>query len=168
MGRMGINWDVLGYMGIDLLTGEFKVTLDDNGRISLPANLRRILDDAKLTITQCKDNCLWVFPSSEYTELLKEIQGSTNPLIKDDRGIRRRLFNSHPVEIDKAGRIPIAQSMREYAGLTGKCTVLGQGEYIEIWDDEHYRQNIEDSDDDYIAASEKLGNKLKNKGNFEE
>jgi len=152
---------------MELLTGEFKVTLDEKGRISLPAHLRRILDDEKLTITQCKDNCLWIFPSNEYTELLKEIQGSTNPLIRDDRGIRRRIFNSHPVEIDKAGRIPIAQTMREFAGLSKECMVLGQGEYIEIWDDEHYRQYLAESDDDYVAASEKLGNKLKNRENGE-
>jgi len=152
----------VGESGMELLTGEFKATLDGKGRISLPAHLRRILDDEKLTITQCnKDNCLWIFPSNEYTELLKEIQGSTNPLIRDDRGIRRRVFKSYPVEIDKAGRIPIPQTMREFAGLSKECIVLGQGEYIEIWDDEHYRQYLSESDDDYVVSSEKLGNELK-------
>jgi DNA-binding transcriptional regulator/RsmH inhibitor MraZ len=46
--------------------------------------------------------------------------------------------------------------------------VLGQGEYIEIWDDERYRLYLADSEDDYVAASEKLGNKLKNRGHNEE
>jgi MraZ protein len=154
---------------MELLTGEFKATLDEKGRISLPAHLRRILDDTKLTITQCsKDNCLWLFPANEYTELLREIQGSTNPLIRDDRSIRRRIFNSLPVEIDKAGRIPIVQTMREFAGLSKECMVLGQGEYIEIWDEDRYRQYLADSEDDYAAASEMLGTKIKNRGHKED
>jgi len=148
---------------MEMLTGEFKVTLDEKGRISLPAHLRRILDNANLTITQCnKDNCLWLFPTDEYTGLLKEIQDSTNPLIRDDRGIRRRIFNSLPVEIDKAGRIPITISMREFAGLSRECVVLGQGEYIEIWDEDRYSRYLAESEDDYISAAEKLGNHLKN------
>jgi len=147
----------------ELLTGEFKVTLDEKGRISLPAHLRRILNDEKLTITQCnQDSCLQLYPTGEYTELLRDIQSSTNPLNRDDRLVRRQLFNSIPVEIDKAGRIPVIQSYREFAGLNKDCVVLGQGNYIEIWDAEKYEKNLSASKDDYIAASEKLGNTLKN------
>jgi len=156
------KWEQVGKSGMELLTGEYSVTLDEKGRISLPAPLRRILDDSKLTITQCKDNCLWLFPTAEYTNLLMEIKGNTNPLIRDDLGIRRRIFNSHAIEVDKAGRIPIAQGYREFAGLSKECVVLGQGEYIEIWDEERYRKYLLESEEDYIAASEKLGNKLKN------
>jgi MraZ protein len=148
---------------MELLTGEFRVTLDEKGRISLPAHLRRILNDAKLTITQCKDNCLWLFPSNEYSELLKSIQNSTNPLSKDDRLVRRRLFNSLPVEVDKAGRIPVMQGYRDFAGLTKDCVVLGQGEYIEIWAEDRYSQFLENSEEEFAAASEKLGNTMKNK-----
>ena len=146
---------------MELLTGEFKVTLDEKGRISLPAHLRRILNDEKLTITQCKDNCLWLFPTNEYTDLLKNVQNSTNPLNRDDRLVRRQLFNSLPVEIDKAGRIPVVQAYREFAGLAKDCVVLGQGEYIEIWAQDRYDAFLENSDEDIVAASEKLGNTLK-------
>ena len=148
---------------MELLTGEFKVTLDEKGRISLPAHLRRILNDEKLTITQCKDNCLWLFPTNEYTDLLKNVQNSTNPLNRDDRLVRRQLFNSLPIEIDKAGRIPVVQGYREFAGLTKDCVVLGQGEYIEIWAQDRYDAFLETSDEDIVAASEKLGNTLKGK-----
>ena len=146
---------------MELLTGEFKVTLDEKGRISLPAHLRRILNDSKLTLTQCKDSCLWLFPSGQYTTLLRDVQSCTNPLNKDDRLVRRQLFNSIPVEIDKAGRIPVIQGYREFAGLSKECVVLGQGEYIEIWAEDRYRQFLLDNDEEYIAASEKLGNTLK-------
>jgi len=148
---------------MELLTGEYSVTLDEKGRISLPAQLRRILDDEKLTLTQCDyDSCLWLFPTSEYTDLLKQYSKNTNLLTKKDRDFRRRLFNSHPIEIDKAGRIPIIQGYRDFAGLTKDCVVLGQGDYIEIWDEERYRKYLSESKEDFFIASEELGSKLKN------
>jgi MraZ protein len=148
---------------MELLTGEFNVTLDEKGRISLPANLRRVLYEAKLTLTQCDyENCLWLFPTNNYTALLKDIGQNTNILTVKDRALRRRIFNSHEIEIDKAGRIPIVQSFRIFAGLSKNCVVLGQGDYIEIWDEEKYHKYLEESKNDFLAASEELGTKLKN------
>ena len=150
---------------MEILTGQFSVTLDEKGRISLPAPLRRILDDSKLTLTQCDyDNCLWLFPTNVYMDLLKQYSMNTNLLSKKDRDFRRRIFNSHSVEIDKAGRIPIVQGYREFAGLTKDCVVLAQGDYIEIWDEDRYRKCLTDSKEDFFAASEELGTKLKING----
>ncbi|MCL2722577.1 MAG: division/cell wall cluster transcriptional repressor MraZ [Treponema sp.] len=148
---------------MELLTGEYTVTLDEKGRISLPASLRRILDDSQLTITQCDyENCLWLFPTNVYMELLTQYSKNTNLLSKKDRDFRRRIFNSHSIEIDKAGRIPVTQGYREFAGLSKDCVVLGQGEYIEIWDKDRYQKCLSDSKDDFFTASEELGSKLKN------
>jgi MraZ protein len=148
---------------MEMITGEFYVTLDEKGRISLPATLRRILDEEKLTLTQCNyENCLWLISTKEYTDKLKQYIRNTNLLTKKDRDFRRRLFNSHSVEIDKAGRIPIVQGYRDFAGLVKDCIVLGQGDYIEIWDVERYRKYLVDSNDNFITASEELGSKLKN------
>ncbi|MCL2758972.1 MAG: division/cell wall cluster transcriptional repressor MraZ [Treponema sp.] len=148
---------------MELLTGEYNATLDEKGRVSLPAQLRRILDDSQLTITQCDyENCLWLFPTSVYMELLTQYSKNTNLLSKKDRDFRRRIFNSHSIEIDKAGRIPITQSYREFAGLSKDCVILAQGEYIEIWDEERYQKCLTESKNDFFTASEELGSKLKN------
>jgi MraZ protein len=154
---------------MELLTGAYSVTLDEKGRISLPAPLRRVLDEAKLTLTQCEyETCLWLFPTKEYTELLKQYSRNTNLLSKKDRDFRRRLFNSQSIEIDKAGRIPIVQGYREFAGLVKDCIVLGQGDYIEIWDEERYHKYLTESREDFFTASEELGTKLKNNAGVNE
>jgi MraZ protein len=150
---------------MELLTGEFRGTLDEKGRISLPASLRRILNEEKLKITQCdNERCLWIFPASAYSDLINKVSENTNLLAVKDRAFRRRLFNSHEVEIDKAGRIQIAQNCRDFANLSKECVILGQGELIEIWDEELYRQYLERSEEDYFTVSEELGHKLKNTG----
>ena len=149
---------------MELLSGEFKVTLYEKGRISLPAHLRKILNDEKLIITQqIEDKCLLLYTANEYTIRLKEIQNSTNTLNRDDRLVRRQYFNYLPIEIDKAGRIPIPQRYRDFAGLSKDCVVIGVGENIEIWAEDRCNQSQESSVEDTVAAFEKLGNTIKNR-----
>jgi len=144
------------------LTGEFKVTLDEKGRISLPALLRRCLNESTLFLTEGSDNCLWLYPGSQWDEMINTIMKNTNQFSQKDRNLRRRIIGpSQEVEIDKAGRIPVAGSLREYAGLSKECVVLGQVDYIEIWDEERYRVFREQSNDEYNSASEELSFTLK-------
>jgi len=148
-----------------LLTGEFKVTLDEKGRISLPAQLRRDLPGESLRLTKGEDNCLWLFPAAKWEELVSTtIMENTDPFSKKDRSLLRRLIGpSQEVEIDKAGRIPIIQGLREWAGLSKDCIVLGQINYIEIWDEARFQQYLADTDEEHIAASDDLSNRIKRK-----
>jgi len=148
-----------------MLTGEFKVTLDEKGRISLPANLRKCLGETALHLTKGEDNCLWLFPTAKWEELVStKIAENTDPFSKKDRSLLRRLIGpSQQVEIDKAGRIPIAQGLREFAGLTKDCMVLGQIDYIEIWDEVSYFKYLESTGDVFEAASEELSSRIKQK-----
>ena len=144
------------------LTGEFKVTLDEKGRISLPALLRRCLNESNLFLTEGSENCLWLYPGSQWNDMINTIMKNTDPFSKKDRNLRRRIIGpSQEVEIDKAGRIPIAVSLREFAGLSKDCVVLGQVDYIEIWDEECYKKFLNDSNDEYNTASEELSISLK-------
>jgi len=150
----------------DKLTGRTDVTLDEKGRISLPAALRKILGDAELIIKPCNyenENCLWLFPTTVYNAMVAEYEKETVILSEKDRAFRRRFFDYKPVEIDKAGRIPIPQNYREDAGLTKECVVLGAWDYIEIWDKETYRQYYSESKEAFVSASEEIAIKLKNK-----
>ena len=47
---------------MNLLTGEFRNTLDEKGRLSLPARMRSELPGINLVLTQGVDKCLWLFP----------------------------------------------------------------------------------------------------------
>lgn len=149
---------------MSFIIGEYKVTLDEKGRISLPANLRKILDEKNLFITEGTENCLWLYPSAEWKDMLKTIMDNTDPFSAKSRNIRRRIIGpSQEVEIDKAGRIPIASGLREYAGLLKDCVVLGQVEYIEIWAEEKYRSYKAASNEEFIEGSEELSGILKSK-----
>jgi MraZ protein len=144
------------------LTGEYRITLDDKCRLSLPARLRNVLADNTLYLTQSMDDCLWLYPSEEWKAMLDTIMDTTNPFSSESRNIRRRIIGpAQEVEVDKAGRIPVAQSLREYAGLSKDCVILGQVDYIEIWAEDRYRAYLAANEEVFINGSEKLGELLK-------
>jgi MraZ protein len=142
---------------MDLVTGEFRNTLDDKGRLSLPAKLRAGLPGNVLVVTQGVDRCLWLFTPERWHALSEQLFSSTSLFHQQARIIQRRIIApAQEVEVDKAGRIAIPQSLREYAGLTRECVVLGITKRLEIWDAEAYRSWLDATEADFNAASEAL------------
>ena len=148
-----------------MLTGEFSVTLDDMGRISLPKRMRDALGENNLVLKRGDDGCIWLFTAEEWKKMEDDIVMTTNIHISKDVAIRRRYATSD-VEIDKQGRILIPPTFRKHAGLFKECIVLGQFEYIEIWAEDRYEAYLEASEEEYRAASEELGARKKKEGNF--
>lgn len=143
---------------MELLTGEFKNTLDDKGRVSLPARLRSELSGNILILTQGVDRCLWLFPPEQWKTLSKKLMETTSPFQARSRLVQRRIIApAQEVEIDKAGRIAVPQSLRSFAELSRDCVILGIDKYIEIWDAAQYKTYWEENEQEFRAAAEELG-----------
>ena len=71
---------------------------------------------------------------------------------------RRFLSSSQPLDFDSSGRVNLPQSLRSYAGigLKSEVTILGMGNYIEIWAPEKYEELMGQSE---VSISE-LGQAL--------
>ncbi|PKL07021.1 MAG: cell division/cell wall cluster transcriptional repressor MraZ [Spirochaetae bacterium HGW-Spirochaetae-9] len=141
-----------------MLTGEFRNTLDEKGRLSLPARMRSELPGIELVLTQGVDQCLWLFPPQQWQELSQKLMASTSLFQAKSRLVQRRIIApAQEVEIDRLGRISIPQSLREWAGLSRECVILGISKYIEIWSADEYRKYLEDNKDEFLSAAEELG-----------
>lgn len=143
--------------GIELLTGEYNNTIDEKGRISFPAKLRQQLNEDTLVVTQALDHCLWLFTQEEWKNLSTKLMESASPFDAKNRLVLRRLVApAQEVAFDKAGRLSIPQSLREYAGLTKDCVLLGIDKYIELWDATSYEKYLEETESSFLDAAEGL------------
>jgi MraZ protein len=60
------------------------------------------------------------------------------------RGLQRLLVGyANEVEMTAQGRILIAPSLREFAGLKKQVTLVGQGNKFELWDAERWKEQTE-------------------------
>ncbi|MDR3336868.1 MAG: division/cell wall cluster transcriptional repressor MraZ [Treponema sp.] len=135
---------------MNLLTGEFNNTLDDKGRVSIPAKLREKLPGNILHVTKGTNRCVWVFTPEEWERsYARWMQNQTYTAKRRNDILHRFIGPKQDAEIDKAGRIMIPQSLRDFAMLSKDCLVVGIGATIEIWDLEQYRMYQDSIDGDF-------------------
>lgn len=115
-----------------MFLGEYAHTIDDKGRLTLPAKFRAELA-AGVVVTRGIDKCLFAFPMDQWNALAEQV--SHLPLTESQaRDFRRLLFSgAADAELDKQGRVLLPQYLREYAGLTGDVIVAGLNTHMEIW-----------------------------------
>jgi MraZ protein len=141
-----------------MLTGEYHNTLDEKGRLMIPAKLRAEIAGNELVLTRGVDRCLWLFPPGEWQRISDNLMSATSPFHARARLIQRRIVApAQAVEIDKTGRISIPLSLREDSGLKKEVVLLGIKKYIEIWDEEEYQAYWKDNENAFQKAAEELG-----------
>ncbi len=147
--------------GTEMLFGEYSNTLDEKGRILFPSKLRTVLQQESVVVTQGLDRCLMLFTIEEWMSLNKKIVESAS-LFNDQKRLvmRRFIAPAQKIDFDKSGRLSIPQSLRDYAGLKGECTILGINKYMELWDSASYREYLERTESSFLQAAESMGDIL--------
>lgn len=116
-----------------MFLGTHTPRLDDKGRLFLPAKFRDRLASG-LVVTRGQERCLYVYPTDEF-EKVAETMRSAPLTSKRARDFMRLFLSGASDEIpDKQGRVTVPSTLREYAGLTRECTVIGAGSRVEVWD----------------------------------
>ncbi len=138
-----------------MFTGEFQHTLDGKGRVIIPSKLRDGLGD-RFVITRGLDQCLFVYPNSEWVRLEQKLKQL--PFTKSDSRAFTRLFFSGAMEVeaDKQGRILIPNNLREYAGIEKEVMFIGVSNRVEVWSEDAWKGYFDQANENYEELAEKL------------
>jgi MraZ protein len=129
-----------------MFLGQFQHTLDEKGRLMIPARYRELLA-AGAFITQGFDKCLMVMTDVHFKEVYERIN-AMNMADQNARLLRRLILsNAYSVEIDRVGRILIPQNLRQVIALDGEAIVAGQGDYFEVWNPADWYQQMDQLQD---------------------
>ena len=132
-----------------MFLGRHEHSVDNKGRVSVPARFRGELT-GELIITRGNDRCLYLFTQEAWEPLASKLNNLPTG-DADARNLRRAVFSAaEPVELDKQGRIMIPEHLRQYASIADNVSIIGLGVYVEIWDQQTWRNldtNIEENVD---------------------
>lgn len=136
-----------------MFLGEFAHTIDDKGRITIPAKFRGKLA-AGLVITKGIDPCLWLFPADRWEVLANKIGALavTNPKARE---FRRQVFGGASDSVpDKQGRVNLPSYLRAYANIDSNAVIVGLYDHCEIWNPEAWAdlQDLSHNDPEGRAA----------------
>ncbi len=138
-----------------MLMGEYYHTLDNKGRVIVPARLREGLGD-NFIITRGLDNCLFLYPMEEWLSLENKLKSL--PFTKAEARAFMRMFFSgaSELEIDKQVRVLIPPPLREHAELKKELVFLGVSTRAEIWSKEKWEEYSNKSNLSFELVAEKM------------
>ena len=141
-----------------MFLGEYVHTLDEKGRITVPAKFRAYLERG-LVITRGLDGCLFVFTHDdwlEFTAILKEKLSFTQ---KSARDLGRFFFSgATDTSADRQGRILIPTFLREYADLKSDVVIIGSNTRFELWNPERWNKSLQQVESNVEMIAEQFNN----------
>ena len=125
-----------------MFLGQYQHSLDEKGRLTIPAAFRDALGNGAF-ISQGFDRNLMVM-TADYFQLVYERLNAMNITDPATRLLRRLVLSSaYQVEVDKAGRILVPPKSRQFLALGTEATLVGQGEYFEVWTPTEWALQVE-------------------------
>lgn len=118
--------------------GRYYYSLDPKGRVIIPAPFRDTISSSYspvLVVTiSFIDKCLVVYPLEVWKK--HETQVLSLPKTEEavQRYMRKVIGSAVEVPFDKQGRIQVPVSLRQEAEVNSDLVIVGQLEYVEIWD----------------------------------
>ncbi|MEF8823441.1 MAG: division/cell wall cluster transcriptional repressor MraZ [Desulfohalobiaceae bacterium] len=134
-------------------------SLDAKGRLMLPPEFRSVVleqdAEGRVMLTNF-DGCVAAYPIPEW----QEIETSFSKANLVNRSIRnfQRFFIAGAMEVtlDKQGRVLIPPHLRDYAKLDRDVVLAGVGRKFEIWDQERFNSQMEETEQQFDQIMDEL------------
>ena len=140
-----------------MFTGEYHHSVDEKGRLVLPAKYRNELGE-KFVITRGIEHCLYVYSIDSWNDITNKL--NSLPFTKKDAREFTRFFLSGATvaEFDSQGRVNITSPQLSYADIEKECVVVGVGNRLEIWAIENWNTFMDSAFKNMSDIAENLFN----------
>ena len=141
-----------------MFIGEYSLTVDEKGRLSIPVKYRAQLSRGAV-VTRGLDSALFLYTAKEWEKLADKL--ASLPISKTGSRAFSRLMlaGAMDVEMDKQGRVILPDYLRNFAGIKKRVVVAGLYNRLEIWDEtkwQKYKKDTEKSSGDIAEALEQV------------
>ncbi|KGT89567.1 division/cell wall cluster transcriptional repressor MraZ [Erwinia sp. S63] len=147
-----------------MFRGATLVNLDGKGRLAVPTRYRELLvaeSQGQMVCTiDLHQPCLLLYTLPEWEIIEKKLArlSSMNPI---ERRVQRLLLgHASECQMDNAGRLLLANTLRQHASLTKEVMLVGQFNKFELWDEQTWYQQVKDDIDAEQSAQEPLSERL--------
>lgn len=118
-----------------MFLGQYQHSLDDKGRVILPAKFRGQLEGGAY-MARGLDGCVCVYPTDEWERVSNNMRDLATRGTQERQAARSFFAGAAEVTPDRQGRVPVPVHLRDFAGLSleREVVVAGVLSRIEIWD----------------------------------
>lgn len=147
-----------------MFRGATLVNLDSKGRLAVPTRYRETLigeSQGQMVCTiDLHQSCLLLYTLPEWEIIERKLArlSSMNPA---ERRVQRLLLgHASECQMDNAGRLLVANTLRQHANLTKEVMLVGQFNKFELWDEQTWYQQVREDIDAEQSNQEPLSDRL--------
>lgn len=143
-----------------MLRGNYAAKIDDKGRLKLPNAFRSLVQGThgtELFVTSLTGEYVRIFPMPVWLALEEKLARAPSTHPARLKYFDRVNYFGQTAELDAQGRVLIHLRLRDSAGMTGEVDVLGQYNFLDVWNHERLIAKMQRepyTDDDARALSE--------------
>ena len=122
-------------------TDRFEFSLDDKGRVSVPAEWRGEAFEKRFLVLPSGEGCLRVYPASFLGRQLEKLsaEGVTSTDVRR-KSLEKLASVMQAAEPDQQGRIMIREKFRQHAGLQRQAVLVGRLDHFDIWEPRRWQK----------------------------
>ena len=129
-----------------MFRGSTPTKIDDKGRLKIPTEFRRTLDDsygAEVFITSVSGESAIVYPLPVWEEIERKLAQVPSSNRAKQRYLERVNYYGQQLRLDAQGRVVIPQILRDEAQIVGEVIVSGRIDQLEVWNRERFDQKLD-------------------------
>ncbi len=127
-----------------MFRGNALAKIDGKGRLKMPAAYRSALEDTDFYVTSLRGESVRIYPMPAWRKIEDRLDNASS---FDPAVMRFRNFTSYfgqSASMDAQGRVLLHPLVRERAALDGEVAVLGQGDFLEVWNRAQFERRLLD------------------------
>jgi MraZ protein len=125
-----------------LFTGSVEHSLDDKGRLVVPARFRERLGAGFFLTIAEPDPCLALYPASAWKEVCARIEAAPVKNAQFRSYVRHLFANTEELSTDAQGRLVIPAALRAYAGIDKDVISIGSLTRVEVWSKDRHGKHV--------------------------
>jgi MraZ protein len=129
--------------------GSYTYTLDDKGRVSLPAPFRRGAEEQRFVLLQVYPPALSLYPEPAWREVEERLRGVLRNDPEARSWVLRVMSSAVEVTPDAQGRILVPSRLQEAANLTGQVLLVGMIDKVELWNPSEFEGAVDGKEEGF-------------------
>ena len=124
-----------------MLRGNSPAKIDDKGRLKVPNGFRVVIQKdhgSDLFVTSLTGQSVRIYPMPVWVDIERRLTQMPSIHPARLRFLDRVNFYGQVAELDPQGRVLIQPRLRKSALMNGEVDVLGQQNYLEVWNHERF------------------------------
>lgn len=138
--------------------GEFRHSIDDKNRLTIPSRWRRSEADEFVLLPEAQQQCLLVMTPEAFARMSDEVDANTAVNARERRVFLRHLHaRAQQGAADKQGRLVLPEEMCRDLGLKGEVALVGGRGRFEVWNLQKWKRASDDENTTYQHVANVIG-----------